>query len=289
MKVLVTGSNGQLGYDVMKELKSRSYDAVGVDVDKMNITDINSVESVMRTEAPDAVIHCAAWTAVDLAEAQENRENVYNINVKGTENVAKICKQINCKMLYLSTDYVFDGHGDKPWNIQDAKKPLNYYGYSKYMGECAIERVLDKYFIVRVSWVFGINGKNFVKTMLNLGKTHDKLTVVDDQIGSPTYTFDLAKLLVDMIETDKYGVYHATNEDYCSWYDFACEIFRQASKYDSVYNNVTVVPINSSKYPSKIVRPSNSRLNKKELDENGFKRLPKWTDALERFIIELEI
>lgn len=288
MKVLVTGVKGQLGYDVVKELNNRNYTVVGVDIEDMDITDYSSVEGVLTKEKPDVVVHCAAWTAVDFAEDEENREKVHLVNAVGTENIAKVCKMIDCKMIYISTDYVFDGQGTRPWEPDDERNPLNVYGQTKYEGELAVERWLDKYFIVRISWVFGINGKNFVKTMLNLGKTHDKLTVVDDQIGSPTYTYDLAKLLADMAETDKYGRYHATNEGICSWYDFACEIFRQASKYDSAYKDIVVSPVDSSAYPAKAKRPSNSRMSKDKLTENGFAKLPTWQDATERYIKELE-
>lgn len=285
MKVFVTGVKGQLGYDVMHELEKRGYsDAVGVDIEEMDITDSESVDKVISSEKPDVVIHCAAWTAVDLAEDEDKKDNVHLVNAVGTENIAKVCKKLDCKMIYISTDYVFDGQGTRPWEPDDERNPLNVYGQTKYEGELAVEKLLDKYFIVRIAWVFGQNGKNFVRTMLNLGKTHDKLTVVDDQIGSPTYTPDLAKLLVDMAESDKYGIYHATNEGFCSWYEFACEIFRQASEFDNVYKNVSVSPVTSDKYPSKAKRPSNSRMNKNKLTENGFEKLPVWQDALRRYI-----
>ncbi len=288
MKVLVTGVKGQLGYDVIKELEKRNIEAVGVDIEEMDITNADSVKAIIGSAKPDAVIHCAAWTAVDLAEDEENREKVRLVNAVGTENIAKVCKDLDCKMLYISTDYVFDGQGTRPWEPDDERNPLNVYGYTKYEGELAVEKWLDKYFIVRIAWVFGINGKNFVKTMLNLGKTHDRLTVVNDQIGSPTYTYDLARLLVDMIQTDKYGKYHATNEGYCSWYDFACEIFKEASKYDDKYSKITVEPVDSSAFPVKAKRPSNSRMSKAKLADNGFDRLPTWQNALERYIAELE-
>ena len=230
MKYFVTGVKGQLGYDVMHELEKRGYsDAVGVDIEEMDITDSESVDKVITDVNPDVVIHCAAWTAVDLAEDEDKKDKVHLVNAVGTENIAKVCKKLDCKMIYISTDYVFDGQGTRPWEPDDERNPLNVYGQTKYEGELAVEKLLDKYFIVRIAWVFGQNGKNFVRTMLNLGKTHDKLTVVDDQIGSPTYTPDLARLLVDMAESEKYGIYHATNEGFCSWYEFACEIFRQAS------------------------------------------------------------
>lgn len=285
MKYLVTGVKGQLGYDVMRELEKRGYnDAVGVDIEEMDITDSESVDKVISSEKPDVVIHCAAWTAVDLAEDEDKQDKVHLVNAVGTENIAKVCKKLDCKMIYISTDYVFDGQGTRPWKPDDERNPLNVYGQTKYEGELAVEKWLEKYFIVRIAWVFGQNGKNFVRTMLNLGKTHDKLTVVDDQIGSPTYTPDLAKLLVDMAESDKYGIYHATNEGFCSWYEFACEIFRQASEFDNAYKNVSVSPVTSDKYLSKAKRPSNSRMNKEKLTENGFEKLPAWQDALRRYI-----
>ena len=285
MKYLVTGVKGQLGYDVMRELEKRGYnDEVGVDIEEMDITDSESVDKVISSEKPDVVIHCAAWTAVDLAEDEDKQDKVHLVNAVGTENIAKVCKKLDCKMIYISTDYVFDGQGTRPWEPDDERNPLNVYGQTKYEGELAVEKWLEKYFIVRIAWVFGQNGKNFVRTMLNLGKTHDKLTVVDDQIGSPTYTPDLAKLLVDMAESDKYGIYHATNEGFCSWYEFACEIFRQASEFDNAYKNVSVSPVTSDKYPSKAKRPSNSRMNKEKLTENGFEKLPAWQDALRRYI-----
>lgn len=284
MKFFVTGAKGQLGYDVMLELEKRGYNAVGVDIEEMDITDSESVEKVILSENPDVVIHCAAWTAVDLAEDEDKQEKVRLVNVIGTENIAKVCKKLDCKMIYISTDYVFDGQGTRPWEPDDERNPLNVYGQTKYEGELAVENLLEKYFIVRIAWVFGQNGKNFVKTMLNLGKTHDKLTVVADQVGSPTYTPDLAKLLVNMAETEKYGRYHATNEGFCSWYEFACEIFRQASEFEPVYKNVSVIPVTSDKYPSKAKRPSNSRMSKDKLTQNGFEKLPAWQDALRRYI-----
>lgn len=285
MKVFVTGVKGQLGYDVMRELEKRSYkDAVGVDIEEMDITDGESVDKIITDANPDVVIHCAAWTAVDLAEDEDKRDKVHLVNSVGTENIAKVCKKLDCKMIYISTDYVFNGQGTRPWEPDDERNPLSVYGQTKYEGELAVEKLLEKYFIVRIAWVFGENGKNFVKTMLNLGKTHDRITVVDDQIGSPTYTPDLARLLVDMAESDKYGIYHATNEGFCSWYEFACEIFRQASEFDQAYKNVSVLPVTSDKYPSKAKRPSNSRMNKDKLNENGFERLPDWQDALRRYI-----
>ena len=266
MKVLVTGVKGQLGYDVVNELEKRGHVAVGTDVDNMDITDANQVQTVIKEANPDAVIHCAAYTAVDLAE--DNVDLCRRINADGTRNIAEVCKELDIKMIYISTDYVFDGEGTHFWQPDDARSPLNVYGQTKYEGELAVESLLEKYYIVRIAWVFGVNGKNFIKTMLNLGKTRDHLTVVNDQIGSPTYTYDLAKLLVDMVETDKYGRYHATNEGICSWYDFACEIFRQAG-----YDHVTVSPVSASEYPAKAKRPSNSRMCKDKLTENGFEKL----------------
>lgn len=285
MKVLVTGVKGQLGYDVVGELEKRGYEAVGVDIEEMDITDKASVEYVIGEEKPDAVVHCAAWTAVDAAEEEENIPKVMAVNAKGTEYIAKVCKEIDAKMVYISTDYVFNGQGEEPWKPEDEREPLNVYGQSKYEGELAVENILEKYFIVRIAWVFGVNGKNFIKTMVNLGKTHDKLTVVSDQIGTPTYTYDLARLLVDMCETDKYGKYHATNEGrYISWYDFTVEIMKQAGQYDDKYNHVQVSPVGSDQYPAKAKRPSNSRMDKSKLVENGFEPLPTWQDALARYL-----
>lgn len=279
MRVLVTGVKGQLGYDVMNELAKRGHEGIGVDIQEMDITDAASVEKVITEAAPDAVIHCAAYTAVDAAE--DNVDLCRRVNAGGTENIARVCKALNCKMMYISTDYVFNGQGTRPWEPDDAREPLNVYGQTKYEGELAVE-ALEKFFIVRIAWVFGVNGKNFIKTMLNLGKTRDHLTVVADQIGSPTYTYDLARLLVDMIETDKYGRYHATNEGLCSWYEFACEIFKQAGM------NVTVSPVTSDQYPAKAKRPMNSRMDKSKLDEMGFERLPSWQDALGRYLKEIQ-
>ncbi|RKD31436.1 dTDP-4-dehydrorhamnose reductase [Lacrimispora algidixylanolytica] len=280
MKVLVTGVKGQLGFDVVNELKKRGHEAVGVDIEEMDITNEESVNHVIKESAPDAVIHCAAYTAVDSAE--DNEELCRNVNATGTRYIAKVCKDLDIKMMYISTDYVFNGQGTRPWEPDDKREPLNIYGQTKYEGELAIEEILQKYFTVRIAWVFGVNGKNFIKTMLNLGKTRDKLTVVVDQIGSPTYTYDLARLLVDMIETDRYGRYHATNEGQCTWYDFACEIFKQAGM------NVTVEPVGSDQFPVKAKRPMNSRMNRDKLEENGFVRLPIWQDALARYLTEIE-
>lgn len=279
MRVLVTGVKGQLGHDVMNELAKRGYEGVGVDVEEMDITDRDAVERVMREAHVDKVMHCAAWTAVDAAEDQV--ELCRKVNAVGTENIARMCRELDLPMVYLSTDYVFDGEGERPWEPDDECHPLNVYGQTKYEGELAVEKYLEKYFIVRIAWVFGVNGNNFIKTMLRLSETHDTLTVVDDQIGSPTYTYDLARLLVDMLETEKYGRYHATNEGLCSWCDFAKEIFRQAGK------KVTVLPVTSDEYPAKAKRPHNSRMNKDKLEEMGFTRLPSWQDALGRYLKEI--
>lgn len=279
MKVLVTGVKGQLGHDVVQELEKRGHQAVGVDIEEMDITDEASVKRVITGADVEAVIHCAAYTAVDAAEDQ--MELCQRVNAEGTEHIARVCKELGLKMMYISTDYVFDGQGERPWEPDDERHPLNVYGQTKYEGELAVEKNLENYFIVRIAWVFGVNGKNFIKTMLNLGKTHDRLTVVNDQVGSPTYTYDLARLLVDMIETERYGRYHATNEGECSWYEFACEIFKQAGMA------VEVVPVPSSEYPSKAVRPTNSRMSKDKLDAAGFKRLPSWQDALGRYLQEI--
>lgn len=303
MKVLVTGIAGQLGHDVMNELHKRGYEGVGSDIApkysgaddgtavtkmdyvQMDITNSEEVTETIKKVNPDVVVHCAAWTAVDLAEEKENKEKVMAINVGGTENIAKVCKELDCKMVYISTDYVFDGYGTRPWE-EDCKDyaPLNVYGESKLMGEKVVSLNLEKYFIVRIAWVFGVNGNNFIRTMLNVGKKFDTLKVVNDQIGTPTYTYDLSRLLVDMIETDKYGYYHATNEGgYISWYDFACEIFKQAG-YKTKVN-----PVTTEEYGvSKARRPFNSRLNKTKLVENGFTPLPDWKDALSRYLKEID-
>lgn len=277
MKVFVTGVRGQLGYDVVNELEKRGHTAIGVDIEELDITDAAAVEKMITEAAPDAVIHCAAWTAVDAAE--DNEEKCRQVNAYGTENIAKVCKVLNCKMMYISTDYIFDGKGTRPWEPDDpVTTPLNVYGQTKYEGELAVRSNVEKYFIVRIAWVFG-KGKNFIKTMLNLAKTHDHLTVVNDQYGTPTYTYDLARLLVDMIETDKYGNYHATNEGgYITWYDFACEIFRQAGV------DIEVEPVSSAQYAAKAKRPENSRMNKQKLVDNGFELLPDWKDALHRYL-----
>ena len=282
MKVLVTGVKGQLGFDVVNELTKRGHGAVGVDVSDMDVTDAESVNRVMQKVKPDAVIHCAAWTAVDAAE--DNEDKVRLVNAVGTENIVKECKALDCKLIYISTDYVFDGKGEKAW-LPDCKdySPLNVYGKTKLEGELAVSENLQKYFIVRIAWVFGVNGKNFIKTMLSVGKTHNTVRVVNDQIGTPTYTYDLARLLVDMVESEKYGYYHATNEGgYISWYDFTKEIFRQAGY------STEVVPITTEEYGlSKAARPFNSRLDKSKLVENGFKPLPEWQDALSRYLKEI--
>lgn len=284
MKVLVTGVNGQLGHDVVNELTKRGHNAVGVDIDEMDITDKKCVDDVIGKTNPDAVIHCAAWTAVDLAEEAENIDKVRAVNAYGTKYIAQSCRAHDCKMIYISTDYVFDGQGNEPWQA-DCKDyaPLNVYGQTKLEGELAVAGTLDKYFIVRIAWVFGVNGKNFIKTMLNVGKTHDTVTVVNDQIGTPTYTYDLARLLVDMIETEKYGYYHATNEGgYISWFDFAKEIYAQAGY------STQVKPVSTAQYGiSKAKRPFNSRLDKSKLLQNGFTPLPTWQDALARYLKEI--
>lgn len=308
MRVFVTGVNGQLGHDVMNELYKRGYEATGSDIAgtyvgindfspvttmpyvKLDITDTEEVNRVISGLEPglkpDVVIHCAAWTAVDMAEDDDKVELVRNVNAHGTENIAKACKNINAKMVYISTDYVFDGQGTKPWS-PDCKdyKPLNVYGQTKLEGELAVSSILDKYFIVRIAWVFGLNGKNFIKTMINVGKSHDEVRVVNDQIGTPTYTLDLSRLLVDMIETEKYGYYHVTNEGgYISWYDFTKEIYKQYGL------DTKVIPVTTEEYGlSKAKRPFNSRLDKSKLIENGFKPLPTWQDALRRYLEEAKL
>lgn len=285
MKALVTGVKGQLGFDVVNELKNRGHDAVGVDIEEMDITDPESVSRVIGEAAPDVVIHCAAWTAVDAAEDPENIAKVRAVNAGGTRNIAQVCKKLDCKMMYISTDYVFNGQGTQPWQ-PDCKDyaPLNVYGQTKLEGELAVANTLEKYFIVRIAWVFGKNGSNFIKTMLNVGKKHDTVRVVSDQIGTPTYTLDLARLLVDMAESEKYGYYHATNEGgYISWYDFTCEIYKQAGYA------TRVVPVTTAEYGlSKAARPFNSRLDKSKLEENGFQPLPAWQDALQRYLKEID-
>lgn len=303
MKVFVTGVAGQLGHDVMNELAKRGYEGVGSDLAPeytgvkdgssvttmpyvaLDITDKEAVDRVICEVNPDVVVHCAAWTAVDLAEDDDKVEKVRAINAGGTENIAQVCKKLDAKMVYLSTDYVFDGQGSEPWD-PDCKdyNPISVYGSTKLEGELAVANHLDKYFIVRIAWVFGVNGKNFIKTMLSLSEKYDTIRVVNDQIGTPTYTLDLARLLVDMIETEKYGYYHATNEGgYISWYDFTCEIFRQAGK------DTKVIPVTTEEYGlSKAARPFNSRLDKSKLVKNGFTPLPTWQDALSRYLKEIQ-
>lgn len=328
MKFLVTGVAGQLGHDVMNELAKRGHTGIGSDIApvysgiadntavtrmpyvSMDITDETSVERIIQEVLPDAVIHCAAWTAVDLAEDDDKVEKVRAINATGTKYIAQMCKKLDCKMMYISTDYVFDGQGTVPWE-PDCKdyKPLNVYGQTKLEGELAVSTLLQKYFIVRIAWVFGKNGKNYIKTMLSLGKNHDTIRIVNDQIGTPTYTFDLARLLVDMAETEKYGYYHATNSElsdkegaytkegcktgYISWFDFTKEIFRQAAALgyeEYAPENTRLIPVTTAEYgASKAVRPFNSRLDKKKLAENGFTPLPLWPDAIRRYLKEIEI
>lgn len=280
MRVLITGVKGQLGHDVVNECLKRNITPIGVDIDEMDITDAEAVKRVIPEAKPDAVIHCAAYTAVDAAE--DNAALCEKINAEGTANIADVCKELDIPMMYISTDYVFDGEGERPWEPDDERHPLNVYGQTKCDGEVAVEERLKKFFIVRISWVFGKNGKNFIKTMLRLGRERGAVSVVDDQIGSPTYTYDLARLLVDMIQTDKYGIYHATNEGLCSWYEFACEIFRQSGLY------VNVTPVDSGAFPVKAKRPHNSRMSKDKLSDNGFERLPGWKDAVHRYLRELE-
>ena len=311
MKIFVTGVGGQLGHDVMNELNSRGYEGTGSDIQpvysgvqdgtyvctadyrQMDITDKDSVKNILEQVKPEVVIHCAAWTAVDAAEDEDKKETVRKVNAAGTQNIADICKELDCKMVYISTDYVFNGQGTEPWQ-PDCKDyaPLNVYGATKLQGELAVSETLEKYFIVRIAWVFGRNGKNFIKTMLNVAKTHDHLKVVNDQIGTPTYTYDLARLLVDMIGTEKYGYYHATNEGgYISWYDFTKEIFRQAVELghtEYAEDKVTVTPVTTEEYGvSKAARPFNSRLDKSKLVENGFEPLPTWQDALHRYLVDI--
>lgn len=279
MKVLVTGYNGQLGYDVVKRLWELDIESKGVDVADFDLTNKEEVQAYIRQYNPDVVVHCAAYTAVDKAE--DEKELCYAINVSGTRDIAEVCKELNAKMVYISTDYVFDGEGEEPFEVDSPVGAKNQYGLTKYQGELEVQKYLDKYFIVRVSWVFGINGSNFIKTMLRLGKEREELNVIDDQIGSPTYTPDLAKLIVHMIQTDKYGVYHASNEGYCSWYEFTKEIFSQAG-YATKVNSITI-----EQYPTKATRPLNSRMSKKSLDEAGFDRLPKWEEVLYKYYKEL--
>lgn len=302
MKIYVTGVCGQLGHDVMNELARRGYEGLGSDLapaysgvqdgsavctmpyEQLDITDAKAVQERLLSAQPDAVIHCAAWTAVDAAEAPENREKVWAINAGGTRHIAQVCRELGCKLMYISTDYVFDGQGNTPWQPDcEDYAPLNVYGKTKLEGELAVRELVEKFFVVRIAWVFGLSGKNFIKTMLRLGQAHPTLRVVNDQVGTPTYAMDLARLLVDMIETEKYGIYHATNEGgYISWYDFACEIFRQAGK------STLVIPVTTAEYGlSKAARPYNSRLDKRKLVENGFEPLPIWKDALARYLHEI--
>lgn len=282
MKILVTGYKGQLGYDVVNEATSRGIEAIGVDIDEMDITNQEQVNTVIKSGNYDAVVHCAAWTAVDKAEEPELFETVKKVNATGTKYIADVCEELDIPMMYFSTDYVFDGEGTTPWNEYDERHPLNVYGITKAQGEEFVEK-LKKHFIIRIAWVFGKNGNNFIKTMLRLGKERGAVSVVNDQVGNPTYTYDLAKLVVDMIQTDKYGKYHATNSgDFISWYDFACEIFKQAGM------DVKVTPVDSNQFPAKAKRPKNSRMNQTELDKNGFNRLPAWQDALGRYLKEIE-
>lgn len=281
MRVLVTGVNGQLGHDVVRELESRGHTAIAVDREEMDIIKADEVRRVICDSKAEGVIHCAAYTAVDAAE--ENEEMCRKVNAEGTRNIASVCKEFDLKMIYISTDYVFDGQGTNFWNPDEPKKaPLNVYGQTKYEGELAVQELVEKSYIVRIAWVFGVNGNNFIKTMLRLGKERGAVSVVADQFGSPTYTQDLSPLLVDMMETEQYGVYHATNEGICSWYEFACEIFKQAGM-----NEVAVTPVDSNAFPVKAKRPNNSRMSKDKLEEKGYHRLPVWQDALERYLKDI--
>ena len=280
MKILVTGVKGQLGYDVVQEGEKRGLEMFGTDVDSMDITDAGQVRKVMEAYKPDGVIHCAAYTAVDAAE--EHQEICRKINVNGTRNIAEVCRDMDIPLMYFSTDYVFDGQGENFWKEDDERQPLNVYGQMKYEGELAVQELVQKYFILRISWVFGVNGSNFIKTMLRLGKERGAVGVVSDQMGSPTYTYDLAKLVLDMFQTDKYGVYHVTNDGICSWYEFACEIFKQAGM------DVMVTPLTTAEYPAKAARPLNSRMSKDKLVNAGFQMLPSWQDALRRYLERLE-
>ena len=280
MKILVTGVKGQLGYDVVQEGEKRGLEMFGTDVDSMDITDAGQVRKVMEAYKPDGVIHCAAYTAVDAAE--EHQEICRKINVNGTRNIAEVCRDMDIPLMYFSTDYVFDGQGENFWKEDDERQPLNVYGQMKYEGELAVQELVQKYFILRISWVFGVNGSNFIKTMLRLGKERGAVGVVSDQMGSPTYTYDLAKLVLDMFQTDKYGVYHVTNDGICSWYEFACEIFKQAGM------DVKVTPLTTAEYPAKAARPLKSRMSKDKLVNAGFQMLPSWQDALRRYLERLE-
>ncbi|WP_018663374.1 dTDP-4-dehydrorhamnose reductase [Heyndrickxia acidiproducens] len=281
MKILVTGYTGQLGYDVVKEGTKRGLDMIGIGQKELDITKEKDVQTFIQELKPDAIVHCAAYTAVDQAEDQ--KEICWNVNVNGTKYLAEAAKEVNAKFMFISTDYVYKGEGTTPFVETDPADPINYYGYTKYESEKVVQSLLNDLFIVRISWVFGINGKNFIKTMLGLAETHDELNVVGDQIGSPTYTFDLAKLLLDMIQTDKYGIYQATNEGFCSWAEFAEEIFKQSGK------QVKVNAITTEEYPTKAVRPKNSRMSKQKLVDNGFKPLRPWKEALAHYLNELKI
>lgn len=276
MKVLVTGIKGQLGFDVIKVLKERGIESVGADLEEFDVTNREQTRSFIMQHKPDAVIHCSAYTAVDKAE--DDKEFVYDVNVNGPKYIAEVCRELDAKMIYISTDYVFPGEGQQFYEVDDATGPESQYGITKLAGEKEVQKLLDKYFIVRISWVFGVNGNNFVKTMLRLGKERDEISVVYDQVGSPTYTADLAVLLCDMVVTEKYGVYHATNEGVCSWADFTKEIFKIAG-YDT-----KVKPVTTEEYGAKAKRPKNSRMSKEKLVENGFHKLPTWQDALQRYI-----
>lgn len=279
MKILVTGYTGQLGYDVVREGENRGLEMIGVGSKDLDITNEQDVNHYVKEIRPDAIMHCAAYTAVDKAE--DDKQNCWNVNVEGTRNLVKVAREINAKFMYISTDYVFDGEGEKPFLETETANPVGYYGLTKHEGEKIVQATLDKCFIVRISWVFGINGNNFIKTMLRLSETHNELNVVGDQFGSPTYTIDLARLSVEMIQGDKYGLYHASNEGFCSWAEFAKEIFKQANK------NVKVNSIATEEYPTRAVRPKNSRLSKQNLVENGFTPLPKWQDSLQHYLHEL--
>lgn len=281
MKVLVTGANGQLGYDVVKRLEQESIEYLGTDRNSLDLTNEEQVKRVIRDYNPDTIIHCAAYTAVDKAE--DDKELCYAVNVLGTKYVTQACKESNAKMVYISTDYVFDGEGNRPFKVTDNPNPINYYGQTKYEGELEVNKNLEKYFIIRISWVFGSNGNNFVKTMLRLGKEKDEIAVVADQIGSPTYTYDLAKLLVEIIQTERYGVYHATNEGYCSWYEFACEIFKIANL------KINVIPIKTKNYLTRAKRPKNSKLSKYSIEEQDFSCLQSWKNALLDFMVNIKI
>lgn len=289
MKILVTGAAGQLGQDLTAELCARGHEAVGVDLPELDITDAAAVKEKFTETRPDAVIHCAAWTAVDLAEDEDKKEKVRAVNATGTAHIAAAAERVGAKMIYISTDYIFDGMtvSERPWEADDAAAPINFYGLTKYEGECAARALCSRLFIVRISWVFGVHGKNFVATMLRLGRDRKNLTVVADQVGSPTFTPDLSRLLADMVVTEKFGAYHATNEGFTSWYDFSRTIFAEAAKRDPVYADVNVAPVTSAEYPAKAARPHNSRMSKAALDAAGFARLPSWQDALGRYLDEV--